>query len=208
MTAMTGPAVRDALRDAAPQLLGPGVRAAELPLLGARALVFHRPDPAECDRRRTAGAERLNRITALQTLLALPVALPVDLAALGPAEREAVRSLPAGAARTGERSVTRLAVRPLAVDLVVVRAAGRRDPLQLAGRYAPFARRAVLLGRTPAGAVASHQDLLVAAAFYGIGVFAEGPDGIRALLEPAPYRPQRHTAAAWHFVEELYERLR
>jgi hypothetical protein len=174
-----------------------------LRLLGTDALLFHRLVRDEHQRRGAAAAEPVNSMGALQLLHALPAGVPVPLEALISAEQAAVRRLPASAARVTARTVTRLAVRPLTVDLAVVRATGTRHPLELAGRFAPFCRRAILLKQLPA----RQDDLVLEAALYGIGVLAQECGGIRLLLEPAEHWPQRHTAAAWHFVEDLYERL-
>ncbi|MQS15707.1 hypothetical protein F7Q99_26415 [Streptomyces kaniharaensis] len=175
---------------------------AMLSVLGTRAFLLYRVDEPEHRRRQEVGAERLDSIPALACLLGLPVGLPVPVGSLP--EQTEVRDLPRGAVEWDTDLVTRRAVRPLAVDLVVVRAADPRTGLERAGRFAPFCRRAVLLDEVPCAGL----DAIVAeAAFYGIGVLLDEPDGIRIALEPEAYRPLRHTAAAWHFVEELYGRL-
>ncbi|MFE3234463.1 hypothetical protein ACFXKJ_20395 [Kitasatospora indigofera] len=171
-------------------------------VLGTRALLLHRVDETEHERRQAAGAERLDSIPVLECLLGLPVGLPLAVGSLP--EQAAVRGLPHGAVEWDADRVTRRAVRPLAVDLAVVRAAGGRTDLERAGRFAPFCRRAVLFDEIPR---AGFDEILVEAAFFGIGVLVNEPDGIRIAVEPEAYRPQRHTAAAWHFVEELYGRL-
>lgn len=61
----------------------------------------------------------------------------------------------------------------------------------------------MLLSRRPARL----DEVLAEADFYGIGVLIDMGDEIEMALEPEPYRPQRHTAAAWRFVEELYQRV-
>ncbi|WP_063748995.1 hypothetical protein [Streptomyces sp. NRRL B-24484] len=193
------------VRETALPLVSADTEGAVLPVLGTRALVLHRIDAAEHARRRTADAERLDGFAALECLLALPVDLPVPVDSLGSRERAVLRRLPRGAAEFDGGTVTRRAVRPLAVDLAVVRAADWRTGLERAGRFAPFCSRAVLLDRLPGPEL---DAAVMDASFYGIGVLLSGPDGIRSVLAPAEYRPQRHTAAAWHFAEGLYERLR
>ncbi|MEU6936478.1 hypothetical protein ABZ943_07130 [Streptomyces rubiginosohelvolus] len=185
------------------QLVGQGGKTAFTQVIGEKALFFYHLAPAEDERRREVGAERLDRRHPLETLLSLPVGMPVPLASLDQHERRALRSLPAGAADRDRRTVTRRAVRPLQVDLAVVPASGWRQGLERAGRFAPFCRRAMLLSRRPARL----DEVLAEADFYGIGVLIDMGDEIEMALEPEPYRPQRHTAAAWRFVEELYQRV-
>jgi hypothetical protein len=143
-------------------------------------------------------------MAALETLLTLPVGIPVPLASLEARQRRAVRALPTGAADRDRTAVTRRAVRPVRVDLAVVSAAGWSQGLRDAGRFAPFCRRAMLLTRRPARL----EELLAEADFYGIGVFLATEHGVEMVLAPEEYRPARHTAAAWCFAEELYQLLR
>lgn len=187
----------------APLLKSDGL-AKVMPALGTEALFFYRMDTAEHERRASVGAARLDRMHPLETLMSLPVGLPVPLSALAQRERRAVRTLPAGAADRDRVTVTRRAVRPLHVDLAVVRASGWKRGLEEAGRFAPYCRRAMLLTRRPA----RMSEALVEADFYGIGVFLVADDEVEMVLEPRDYRPLRHTAAAWSFVEELYQRVR
>ncbi|MEU3599971.1 hypothetical protein ABZ714_14765 [Streptomyces sp. NPDC006798] len=175
-----------------------------MPALGTEALFFYRMDNAEHERRTTVGAARLDRMHALETLMGLPVDIPVLLSELEPGERRAVRGLPTGAADRERGAVTRRAVRPLRVDLAIVRSTGWKRGLEEAGRFAPYCRRAVLLTRRPARV----SEALMEADFYGIGVFLAADGEVEMVLEPRAYRPLRHTAAAWSFVEELYQRVR
>lgn len=205
MAVMATARTRSLVEQASAELLGPGAAAAPLTLKGSDALVFYRRDEQELKRRHAVDAHRLDRIAALTTLLQLPVDEPVPLALLKADLAAGVRRLPYGAAELQGGHVRRRAVRPLTVDLVVVRCppAGWRDGLVRAGRSAPFARRA-LLADPPA---AERDDLLMQAAFYGIGVLAPTRSGAELILEPRAYRPSRHTPAAWCFVEELHQRL-
>ncbi|MFJ2893082.1 hypothetical protein ACIO53_44355 [Streptomyces sp. NPDC087305] len=140
----------------------------------------------------------------LECLLTLPAGVRIPLESLESAARRAVRVLPTGAADREQATVTRRAVRPLRVDLAVVRASGWRQGLERAAQFAPFCRRAMLLDRCPSRL----DELLAEADFYGIGVFLASGHEVELLLEPEEYRPRRHTAAAWWFVEDLYQRLR
>lgn len=199
---MANPAVWRSVREAALPQVFPESEVAVLSLLGTRALVAYRVDEVEHGRRQAARADRLDSIPVLERLLCLPAGIPVAMASLS--DPAGVGVLPQGAVQRGGGMVTRLAVRPLAVDIVVVRVAGWRNGLERAGRFAPFCCRAVLVDEGPH---MGEEGFLAEAAFYGIGVLVKGSEGIRTALEPEAYRPQRYTAAAWHFVEELYARL-
>ncbi|MFI0779331.1 hypothetical protein [Streptomyces sp. NPDC021212] len=185
-------------------LLEADTQARAASLQGVEALFFYRTDAAERLRRQDAAAARLDQMEVLETLLALPVGIPVPLASLDADQRRAVRALPSGAADRDRETVTRRAVRPVRVDLAVVSAAGWRQGLRDAGRFAPFCRRAMVFTRRPARL----EELLAEADFYGIGVFLAAEHGVEMLLHPGEYRPLRHTAAAWCFTEELYQLLR
>ncbi|MEU9067935.1 hypothetical protein AB0D60_13740 [Streptomyces sp. NPDC048306] len=191
-------------RAASRALLEPGGQARTVSVLGVEALCFYRLDEAEHARREEVSAARLDHMADLESLLTLPVGIPVPLASLDPAARSAVRTLPAGAVDRDRKTATRRAVRPLRVDLAVVRASGWRQGLERAAEFAPFCRRAMLLDRRPSRL----DDVLVEADFYGIGVFLAAGNDVEMVLEPEDYRPRRHTAAAWWFVEDLYQRLR
>lgn len=192
------------VRAASASLLAPGGQTKVVCVRGTEALCFYTLDPAEQERRQQAGAARLDNMAALETLLTLPVGIPVPLESFDRHQRRAVRALPAGAAERDRSTVTRSAVRPLQVDLAVVRASGWRQGLERAGRFAPFCRRAMVLARRPARL----DEALMEADFYGIGVLIASKDSVEMVLEPGEHRPLRHTAAAWHFVEELYQLVR
>ncbi|SDT15120.1 hypothetical protein SAMN05216371_1406 [Streptomyces sp. TLI_053] len=203
MAGVANPAVWRSVREAALPQVSPEREVAVLSLLGTRAMVACRVDEVEHGRRQTACADRLDSIPMLERLLCLPVGIPVPMASLS--DPAVVGGLPQGAVHRDGDMVTRLAVRPLAVDIAVVRVVGWRNGLERAGRFAPFCCRAVLVDEGPQ---MGEEGVLAEAAFYGIGVLVRGPEGIRTALEPEVYRPQRYTVAAWHFVEELYARLR
>lgn len=192
------------VRAASATLLQPGTQARVLSVEGAEALCFYRLDDAEHERRKRVSAARLDEMGALEALLALPVGVRVPLASLDRRARREVVALPAGSVVRDARSVIRQAVRPLRMDLAVVRASGWRSGLEAAGRFAPVCRRAMVLKRLPA----ETHELLLEANFYGVGVFVGADDGMEMVLEPRDYRPVRHTAAAWWYVEELYQRVR
>lgn len=134
----------------------------------------------------------------------LPVGETVLRSSLSPEMRPEIRRLPVGAAAVDRASVTRLAVRPLRVDLIVAHATTFRRGLNAASQFAPFSRRAMLLEKEPRNL----DEKLFEADFYGVGVIVpDGNDGVRMLLEPAQWRAIRHTTAGWCFAEEVYRKL-
>lgn len=210
VTILAGPSVGTSVRHASAVCLGADVRAVPLSLQGTDALVFYQLDEAEVARRRTERAGRLDQLAALETLLQLPAGVPVALSDLPAPVRAGIRRLPAGAVslsgQRGRRVVTRRAVRPVTVDLAVVRATGRgwKSGLERASRFAPFCARAVLLDCPPP----QLDDLAMEADFYGIGVLLADETGEVAMaLRPEPYRPPCQTAGAWWFVEDVFQRL-
>lgn len=203
MPELTTPATDADVRTVLSGILPPGCDAARIRLHRADALVFHRLDHTEHNRRTDAQAAWLDDSRPLETLMNLPAGFPVQRASLEPALRPEIRRLPRGAAVVDRPSVTRLAVRPLRVDLIVVRARGWKSGLDMASQFAPFSRRAMLLERAPKDL----DEKLFEASFYGIGVLvADGDDGVRMLLDPSEWRAIRHTTAAWRFAEEVYRK--
>ncbi|REK89460.1 hypothetical protein DY245_15570 [Streptomyces inhibens] len=205
MVTLTSRAADASVRSAASVVLPHDAHSVSLSVKGVQTLLFYRLDQQEHARRRNGQAAFLAQIGALETLLQLPVNEPVELDAMGRAQRAAVDRLPVGAVDTREGSVIRRAVRPLTVDLAVVRArsAAWRHGLAQAGQFAPFCARALLLD----GPMTEVDETMMQASFYGIGILLPDASGLRMAVQPQPYRPQRHTAAAWCFTEELYQRL-
>jgi hypothetical protein len=202
--------VGTSVRHASAVCLHADAKAMPLSLQGTDALVFYQLDEAEVARRRTDRADRLDQLAALETLLQLPAGVPVSLQDLSAPVRAGIRRLPAGAVSVSRRcdrqEVTRRAVRPVTVDLAVVRATGRgwKSGLERASRFAPFCARAVLLDGSPSRL----DDLLMEADFYGIGVLLADETGeVTMALRPEPYRPPYQTPGAWWFVEDVFQRL-
>jgi len=181
-------------------LLPAGCEMAPLRLHAADCLVFHSLDRTEHGRRVVADAAWLDDFRPLEVLMNLPVGERVERASLGTAMRPEIRRLPKGCADVDRQSVTRLAVRPLRVDLIVARAKTFRVGLHAASQFAPFSRRAMLLEKAPR----KLDEKLFEADFWGVGVLVAGEGGVRMLLEPAEYKAIRHTTAAWRFAEQVY----
>jgi len=181
-------------------LLPAGCKMAPLRLCAADCLVFHRLDHVEHERRVTAGAGWLDDFRPLEMLMNLPVSERIPRASLGVELRPEIRRLPKGCADIDPQSVTRLAVRPLRVDLIVARAKTFRVGLHAASQFAPFSRRAMLLPKPPRNL----DEKLLEADFWGVGVLVEDGDGVRMLVKPGEYRVLRPTTAAWRFAEQVY----
>ncbi len=186
-------------------LVGEDAQAAEITLEGSRnTLVFYRRDVLECARRRRQAAAPLG-LADLTVLLQLPADIAIPLNSLPLPLQDKLPALPCGAVALTDGHVCRQAVRPLTVDLVVVRARSTHweDGLARASRFRTFARRALLVD-PPA---AARDDLLMRAAYLGIGILEPTAEGLTWALLPEPHRPRRHTAVAWHFTEQLHARL-
>lgn len=190
----------DPVQTAVTGLLPAGCAMASLRLHAADCLVFHRLDCAEHDRRVAADAGWLDDSRPLETLMNLPVGERVPRTSLGAELRPEIRRLPKGCAEIDRQFVTRLAVRPLRVDLIVARAKVFRAGLHAASQFAPFSRRAVLLEKVPR----KFDEKLFEADFWGVGVLVADGDGVRMLVEPGGYKALRHTTAAWRFAEQVY----
>ena len=175
-----------------------------MPIMGAEALICYRFDAAEHARRQRVGAGAISSADVLELLLGLPVAVPVPVASLTCRERAALDRVPRAAVSVRCGEVTRLAVTPAAVELALVTARSWRAGLEVAGRFAPFCARAIVLSRCPADL----DDAQMEAGFYGVGVILVENESARTLVEPAPFRRHRVTAAGWRFAEEVYRLAR
>lgn len=196
-------AVDNTIKAASGAVVHPGGHAKSLSILGSDVIVFYRFDATEHARRQEISAKPLTALGHLETLLTLPVDMPVPLESLSAKERARVRKLPTGSVGRDHSSISRHAVRPLTVDLVVVRATQPRQGLEAATRFAPYCSRAVFLERS----APCMDDFLNEASFYEVGVLLNASSGPEMPVAPQPHRPKRHTAAAWSFVESLYQRV-
>jgi hypothetical protein len=172
-------------------------------LLGTPVMLAYRIDAEEMHRRCSVGCSSIQSSDQLETLMSLPVGLPVPVHALMPWEHRQIDRLCRGAVSRVGDDVVRNAVSPLRVDLAVVPAKGWRSGLELAGRFAPFAARIVWLPRTPA----DQDDMRAAARRFGVGVAVNVGGAAEVILNPAPYVRKRHTAAGWQFTEQVFEQV-
>ncbi|WP_146087493.1 hypothetical protein [Thermomonospora echinospora] len=172
-------------------------------LQGTHAVLTYGLDRSEVERRRLVGLGAVTSPGALRLLLGLPIGVPVPMTRLGRGERAALRSAPRGVVRVEAGSVIRLAVPPVEVGLAMVPARSWRQGLELAGRFAPFCSRAMVLRRRP-----RDLDVLrMEADFYGIGVIVADEAEPEIVVPPQPFERRRFTAAGWLFLEETYQQV-
>lgn len=162
-------------------------------------------DQAEHERRAAAGIGLVtgHGFGGLDVLMALPHGLPVPLAALTDHQRAYVRRAPAGICTATGGQVVRQAIRPCRVVMATVHAkSAGTGAMQSASRFAPFCARQVVVTRPPSLRL---PERALEFGFYGIGLLlAHGGGELETLVEPRPWRPQRHTPAAWWFAERAY----
>jgi hypothetical protein len=193
-----------AARAASPSVWSDEVRLTLMSIMGAEALICYRLDDGEHARRRQAGAGAISSADVLELLLGLPIATPVPVVSLTDRERAALKQASRGAVSMCGGEVTRHAVVPVTVELALVAARTWRDGLEVAGRFAPFCARAVMLRRRPAVLA----DVQLQAGFYGVGVVVVDDQWAEVLVEPAPFQRLRFTAAGWRFLEAVYQTVR
>ncbi|MGW5613090.1 hypothetical protein [Streptomyces sp. NPDC003877] len=177
----------------------------------------------EACRRSYAGLGAVDSRALLTVLYDLPVGFPVPLGSLDAYTLRLLHTAPPGVVDMGMNENPTTAVRRLVpatrVELVLVHGPDGVPPRQWdsavrdASQFAPFCVRGVVISKT----VESGHDveptspdldlLLLKARFYGVGVATQSPQGLRWLLEPAPYRPQRHSPAQWLFHEQAWRQL-
>jgi hypothetical protein len=162
-------------------------------------------DQAEHDRRREAGLELAtgHGFGGLDVLMALPHGLPVPLNSHTDHQRAYVRRAPAGICTVSDGQVVRHITRPCRVTLATVHAKSASTlALDSASRLAPFCARQVVVTQPP---TLHYPERELEFGFYGIGLLLEHDGGeLETLVQPRPWRPMRHTPAAWWFAERAY----
>lgn len=157
----------------------------------------------EIARRDEVGLGAVTDAVLLGVLATLPVGEPFDWSMLDRRAQRVLGSAPPGVVeRVGNRAV-RLLIPAVTVEAVAVQARVARPGLEAASTFAPFCRRTAVL---PEAAVDA--DVLVEAAYYGIGVCARFGGVTRVAAEPAPFVVRRSTSALWQFHEEAWVNLR
>lgn len=170
-------------------------------IMNALAVFSYTVNPAEHVRRDQLGAGAVLSPDVLDLLLGLPVGVPVPMAALTGRERGALRTAPRWVVQVVDGHALRLAVAPVLVDLALVAAKSWRSGLDMAGRFAPFCTRAIVLDSRPR----DDQEMRMEADFYGVGVTVVHDEHVEVLVNPTPFRPLHPTAAGLRFLERVYE---
>lgn len=173
-------------------------------LFGSTVGVVYELDDAEVARRAAAQSEATTRLDLLDQLMDLPVSAAVAVDDLSKAQRAMLRRLPSGAVEHDGLSIVRLVVAPIVVRWAVVAARNWRSGLQMAGRFAPYCARSILLPKVPEDW--DHAEMR--AAFFGVGVIVRAGATVHTLVEPDPYVRRRHTPAQWWFAEETWRQIR
>ncbi len=168
-------------------------------LLGVDAYLLLCVDESEHQRRRAAGLNTVRDRDLLRLLSSLPHGEPVQVADLTDTERRGLRRLPRSVAEIAGGRVTRLAIPPVTIRLVIVTDDALDRGLDRASRFAPFAPRLLVLTQ-PTDDLAYAQ---VEARFYGIGLAIARADGAVMLAAPEPPRKSAGPAT-WRVREQAY----
>ncbi|MFF1257458.1 MULTISPECIES: hypothetical protein [unclassified Streptomyces] len=182
-----------------------GSSVVEVRARGVRAVLAARLNTAEIARRERDGVAPLLDGAVLDGLMQLPAGVPVSASSLSPRERLLLRHCPADALERSDGQLVRRLVRPLEVDLAVVRSPRAvRGALVRAGRFGAYARSTVWLD----GPVRGSELFVMEAAVYGLGVVRARVGETPELLA-APRSASRfgHTPAGWLFAEQVYAEL-
>lgn len=178
----------------------------------------------EAHRRSAVGLGAVDSRVLLAALHDLPVDLPASLSSLDAHALRMLHTAPPGVVDLvdGQGIVVRRLVPAARVELVLVHGPRGISPREWdsavrdASQFAPFCARGVVVSHPVSGPGQQNAEspddsdtdlLLLKARFYGVGVAYQEPAGLRWLLEPAPYRPRRHSAAQWLFHEQAWRQL-
>ncbi|MFB2583443.1 hypothetical protein [Herbiconiux liukaitaii] len=96
----------------------------------------------------------------------------------------------------------RRAVRPI-VHPIGVRIATNhwRQGLEWAGRFAGYAERTLMVSEN----TSDLEQARLEAMYFGVGLVVQRPNELDEIVShPAPFMPERFSAASWYFSEQLY----
>ncbi|GAA0247219.1 hypothetical protein GCM10010492_53560 [Saccharothrix mutabilis subsp. mutabilis] len=164
------------------------------------AMVEHRTDHRERERRRHAGLGHLDSLELLDVLMGLPPQVAVPLASIRRNDLNVLRRAPGGVVRFTGSSVTRLAVPVVTPVLAVVYAEQWRAGLERASEFAAYCPRMFVVRELPADT----DGLLAEASWYGVGVAVGHGDAPTMVLEPEPLDDWQPTPAWWLFCERVH----
>jgi hypothetical protein len=157
----------------------------------------------ETARREEVGLGAVTDAVLLGVLATLPIGEPFAWSMLDRRAQRVLGSAPEGVLERAGKNAVRLLTPPVTVEAVSLLARVARAGLETASTFAPFCRRTVVLPD-----VAVNDDILLEAAYYGIGVSVCSGETIRIATEPAPFVVRRWTWALWQFHEEAWAELR
>lgn len=177
-----------------------GTSSASLMGPGPSASVHYHLDLDEHLRRQAVGLRGVTDLSALDTLLSLPVDADIPVDSVSERSRRITSRLPSGAVSRSDRTIRRLVRTPLRVTRVTVHArSGWSSPLRRVLEFSQLAERALLCGTPP------KDEQVLEASFHGVGVAVPEGGEWMWLVEPAPFVVRQHSAARWAFVEKVYE---
>ncbi|MEU5742028.1 hypothetical protein ABZ784_29055 [Streptomyces tendae] len=160
-------------------------------------------NPTEHHRRQQADLGPVTNWSILDTCMTLPHNEPLPWRSLSPRHQEDVHRAPHGVFHLGgphQQTVTRLLLRPCRIERATVRAAtASATALAKTTQFAPMCERSLIITRRP-----RTPDTLIEFGYWGVGLYLDHDGELETLVEPAPWRPQRHTPAAWRFTERAY----
>lgn len=175
-------------------------------LRGVEVLVDVAVDCVEVRRRMRTGiaGRRLAGIAALRMLLELPEDAVVGIDTVNPSGRAVLDRVVGGLEYPGPGLVRRVARPAARARLVSIPVNRWREGMRVAGRFAPYCARSLLLDRLPADL----ETLCLEASYWGVGVAVrEVGETEREIVPPTSLMPACYTAAAWSFDEDLYAQL-
>lgn len=171
-----------------------------LPGPGPAVAAHYRLDLHEHTRRQDEGLRGVTSLSALDTLLTLPIDVEIPVASLAERTRRIASRLPVGTVTRTAQMIRRLARPPLRVDRVTVYARSSwSTSLYKALEFSQLAERALLCSAEPT------DEQVLEASYHGVGVAVRSSDCWTWLVEPAPFVVRQHSAARWAFAEKVYE---
>jgi hypothetical protein len=183
-----------------PRAAADEINVARVRLFGARGWVAYRPDHDQQRLRQTHPIGPVFGLDLLDTLMGLPLGLPVPLHTVSRADQRRLRRLPHGAVTWSGSTVTRQLAPPVVPLLAMVYGTDWSNGLRAASRFAMYCRRLLVIPELPP----NNEVALAEASFYGIGIGLRRNGTVTVVLEPEPFPDWQPTAAWWWFTEEVY----
>ncbi|ALG05787.1 hypothetical protein [Kibdelosporangium phytohabitans] len=145
----------------------------------------------------------MDALELLDVLTDLPIAAAIPVRAIARPDLRVLRRAPTGVVHTTPTTVTRLLVPVLTPILAVVHASRWQHGLADVSEFGAYLPRMLVLRELPG----DDDDLLAAAAWYGIGVAIGSTTTWTTVLAPEPVPDWQPTVAWWRFCERVYRHL-